>query len=261
MKIDYPDHTFVICAYKESNFLEDCIKSLTNQEKSSNVILYTSTPNDYIKKLCTKYNLLMYTKDGGGIGKDWNNSLSFVKTRYATIAHQDDYYEKDYLKRVMEQFEKNPEALIVYPDYSEWKDGTRIPANKNLKIKTFMLKTMSIFPKWKFWRNRIMAFGNPICCPAVSYNLERIKDFRFDESMRVSLDWLAWYNISQYQGSFRFIPEKLMYHRIHDESETSNTIADNTRTNEDILMFRKFWPSWIANFLIKFYIKSQETNN
>ena len=42
------DHTFVICAYKESAFLEECIESLEKQNKKSKILLATSTPNYYI---------------------------------------------------------------------------------------------------------------------------------------------------------------------------------------------------------------------
>ena len=35
-------HTFVICAYKESAYLEECVKSLKEQKKESN-IMYDGT--------------------------------------------------------------------------------------------------------------------------------------------------------------------------------------------------------------------------
>ena len=41
-------HTFVVLAYKESKYLENCIKSVLNQKYKSNVIISTSTPNKYI---------------------------------------------------------------------------------------------------------------------------------------------------------------------------------------------------------------------
>lgn len=44
-------HEFVICAYKESKYLEDCIISLKKQKKKSNIKLATSTPNNYIENL------------------------------------------------------------------------------------------------------------------------------------------------------------------------------------------------------------------
>ena len=44
-------HTFVILAYKESDDLEDCIKSVLKQSVKSNVVIATSTPNDFITDL------------------------------------------------------------------------------------------------------------------------------------------------------------------------------------------------------------------
>ncbi|KAF1304831.1 glycosyltransferase family 2 protein [Enterococcus sp. JM9B] len=257
--MDFENHTFVICAYKESKYLEECIKSLMDQTIKSNVILYSSTPNPYIKNLSRTYDIPFFTSDGGGIGKDWNNALSFVHTKFATIAHQDDFYYPEYLEDIKSVL--NEDTLIAFPDYDEWKNGGVIKENKNLKIKRLMLKAMNLFPKSKIWRNRILALGNPICCPAVTYNLKKIKDFKFSESMKVSLDWLAWYQIGKKNGAFNYIDKKLMYHRIHEESETTNTISDNTRTNEDMLMYKKFWPNIIASILMKFYVKSQNTNS
>ena len=52
-----------------------------------------------------------------------------------------------------------------------------------------------------------------------------------------------------------------MCHRIHEESETSNSIANNVRQTEDYEMFLKFWPKPIVNILMKYYVKSLKTNN
>ena len=171
------NHTWVICAYGESEFLEACILSLQAQTLPSKIICYSSTPLDSIKQLCQKYGIPFYTKEGGGIGKDWNNALSFVETSYATIAHQDDYYEPTYLEAVMQKIEQSKDILIAYTDYFEEKNGVKIPANTNLKIKTLMLKTLNLMPTSRFWRNRVLAFGNPISCPAVTYNLEALRIF------------------------------------------------------------------------------------
>ena len=50
-------HTFVICAYKESPYLEECVESLKNQEQQSNILMVTSTPNEYIEKISRKYGI------------------------------------------------------------------------------------------------------------------------------------------------------------------------------------------------------------
>lgn len=115
------DHTFVICAYGDSPYLEDCLKSLLSQTVKSNIILYTSTPSEFIESICQKYAIPVNTSVGGGIGEDWNNALSFVTTQYATIAHQDDYYEPTYLMEIQERIKKHKDAIILYSDYFEEK--------------------------------------------------------------------------------------------------------------------------------------------
>ena len=51
------NHTFAILAYKESQFLEECIKSVMKQRDNSEVVIMTQTPNDFISKLAKKYHL------------------------------------------------------------------------------------------------------------------------------------------------------------------------------------------------------------
>ncbi|MFA9413902.1 MULTISPECIES: glycosyltransferase family 2 protein [unclassified Streptococcus] len=252
------NHTYVICAYGDSPYLLDCIRSLKAQTLQSEIILYTSTPSDYIYRICETEAIPVFTRQGGGIGKDWNNALSFVKTRYATIAHQDDVYLPEYGQKVLSQARED--SLILYSDYAELKDSVEIPANTNLHIKRLMLRCLAMFPQVKWWRYRILAFGNPICCPAVTYDLKNVTDFQFDEQLKVSLDWYAWYQISQRQGLFEYISEPLMFHRIHEESETTNNIENNNRTAEDYFMYKLFWPKWFAKLLLRYYVKSQETN-
>lgn len=253
------NHTFVICAYGDSSYLKDCIESLKQQTVSSQLILYTSTPSAYIRDLCEQYQLPLFTAQGGGIGKDWNNALSFVETDYATIAHQDDVYLPDYGQRILSKM--TDDTLIAYSDYQEIKEGEIIPLTTNLKVKQLMLKVMAWFPSWIFWRIRVLAFGNPISCPAVTYNLKKLDSFQFHEEMKVSLDWYAWYVIAKKKGQFQFVDESLMYHRIHEESETTNSIENNLRTKEDFDMYRLFWPKFIATFLLRHYVKSQKTND
>ena len=90
-------HTFAICAYKESPYLEECIISLKKQTKKSKIIIATSTPNDFINDLAAKYDIKVYINEGeSGITQDWNFAYSKTDTEYVTIAHQDDKYSKHY---------------------------------------------------------------------------------------------------------------------------------------------------------------------
>ena len=107
------EHTFVICAYKESPYLENCIQSLKNQTVASDIIMATSTPNSYISDMADKYKIPVYVKEGApDIADDWNFGYSKVQTPYLTIAHQDDIYLPDYTKHVLEEFRCSLRPLI-----------------------------------------------------------------------------------------------------------------------------------------------------
>ena len=87
-------HNFVICAYQESPYLEECIRSLTKQTIQSPIRMVTSTPCEYIKTMAEKYKIPLYVNEGeGGIAQDWNFAMSQCNAKYVTIAHQDDIYE------------------------------------------------------------------------------------------------------------------------------------------------------------------------
>ena len=94
-------HTFAVCAYGESPYLEKSIRSVVQQSVKSRVIVCTSTPNEYIEKLAKKYQLPYYVRDGkSSLQDDWNYAYDLSETEYVTITHQDDIYHKDYLKYI-----------------------------------------------------------------------------------------------------------------------------------------------------------------
>ena len=57
-------HTFVICAYKESRYLEECIISLKKQTVKSEILMVTSTPNAFISGMAEKYNIPLIVNEG-----------------------------------------------------------------------------------------------------------------------------------------------------------------------------------------------------
>lgn len=255
-------HTFVICAYKESEYLEECILSLKNQTVESQIIMETSTPNNHISDLAEKYKIPLFLNPNGGITQDWNFGLAQVKTKYATVAHQDDVYEPTYAEKLLNQMERSKSPLIAFSHYAELRDGKKVYDIQMLKIKELMLLPLKVkaFWKYRFVRRRILSMGDPICCPAVTFNLDAVERPIFVDGFRSCEDWEAWEKISRLNGEFIYIPEPLMCHRIHEESATTAIIQDNARVEENYIMFCKFWPKPIARLINKFYTKSEDSN-
>lgn len=257
------DHTFVVCAYGESPFLEECVKSLVAQEGGPKILVATSTPNALIEAVSSQYDLPLLVRDGkSGIADDWNFAISCAKTDLVTVAHQDDVYECDYSRRLLAAYEDNPDLLIYFTNYGELRDNGAVDSNELLKIKRAMLLPLKDgrLMHSRLVRRRILSCGSAICCPSVSFNLKRLAQPIFETSMKCDLDWQAWEHISRLKGSFYYDSKILMYHRIHEQSETTHLIGDNTRSREDLQMLNKFWPSGIARLINRAYSKSQQSN-
>ena len=258
------NHTFVICAYKESEYLEECIRSVLAQKVLGQVIITTATLNSHIEGLAKKYRLPLHVNSQGGeIARDWNFAIEQAKTELVTLAHQDDIYEADFLKNVLDQVNRFEQTIIAFTDYGEIREGTKVDGNTLLKIKRIMLFPMrsSLGQKSRFVRRRVLSFGSAISCPSVTYVKENLQLPVFQSGFRSDLDWQAWEKLSRQKGAFAYCTDILMYHRIHEESATSEIIADNDRTKEDFQMFCQFWPKGIAKIISAFYQKSQKSNN
>ncbi len=257
------DHTFAVCAYKESPYLEDCIASLRDQDTASNIIVCTSTPNDYIRGICKKHSLELYVSDGpSGIAHDWNFAMSCAKTPLVTIAHQDDVYKAGYLTSALEHLNSAQKPLIYFCGYSELRDEGEVLDNTLLKVKRLMLKPLAAGRRAasKSTRRRILAFGDPVCCPSVTYVVGNLPMPLFEEGYHGSLDWQMLEKVSNLEGSFLYDAEPLMSHRIHEGSETSSLIQSNLRSQEDYDMFCKFWPKPVAAAISKLYSLGEKSN-
>ncbi|HHV10264.1 MAG TPA: glycosyltransferase family 2 protein [Clostridiales bacterium] len=264
MQYTSKDHTFVVCAYKESEFLEKCIISVLNQNVKSNVILSTSTPNEFIMKIANKYNLKVHINNGIGDQADnFNFAYSQVETELVTICHQDDYYSEFYLENAFRLINKARKPLIFFTNYIEDRGNEVVKSNTILKVKRFLLFPLRFWVLWGnvFIRTLILSLGDPICCPSVTFVKSNISAPIFNSIYKGTLDWRAWIKISKKQGQFIYSPKTLTVHRIHNESGTTEIIINNIRSKEELEIFKLFWPDWIAKKLSRIYASSQNSNN
>ena len=257
-------HTFVICAYKESAHLRDCIESIINQSVQSPIICATSTPNEYVSSICAEYDIpLIVNPVQAGTASDWTFAYDQADTPLVTLVHQDDIYEPDFLKLTLKYLNRAKKPLIAFTNYYEIRDGEKTLSNRLLRIKRVMCSPWLIRAFWasRFVGRRIFMFGNPIMCPTVTLSKENLKGTTvFDKEYKGSCDFIAWVVVRDLPGEFVYCPTLLLGHRIHIESESSNRIADNTRSREDLKILLMLSPKPIAKLIHSFYVKSQGSN-
>ncbi len=257
------DHTFAVCAYGESPYLEACIRSLKRQTIQTNILISTSTPNSLINRLAQKYDIPVFVNTGEhGITQDWNFAYKMADTRFVTIAHQDDLYDRKYVEEILRYAGQEKTPLILFTDYAEIRDNRIVTSNRLLRVKRLML--LPLIPQCarrsRFLRRRILSLGSPICCPSVTFVKDNLPEVIFQNHFKADEDWEAWERLSKIKGSFIFCNKILTMHRIHEDSETSKILEANERTKEDLYMFRKFWPDPIAGIICKLYRNSEKSN-
>lgn len=255
-------HVFVVPAYGRSPHLRDCLESLRGQTRPSPIVISTSTPYPELDRVAQEYGARLVTHSpNAGIGHDWNHALSQARADWATIAHQDDVYLPAFTEETLAVAARYPEARMVMTGYSELLDGRVRSSTPMLGIKRLLLELGFLGREQIVGRGakrRLLKFGCPIPCPAVSLRLaSAVPCFR--EDLKVNLDWEAWLRLADEDGGFAYVRRSLMLHRIHTGSETSDGIRMGVRGREDLMMFQALWPAPIARLLARAYATSYQT--
>lgn len=255
-------HTFAICAYKDSPYLEACIKSLKKQTVPSEIILCTSTPSPYIRGLADKYGIPVFERDGeSDIQADWNYAYEMADARLVTIAHQDDMYHKSYAGVVQKCWERYPDTSVMTTDAvivkhnklqkPDWVELVKMTLRLPLRIPA--LNHLSAVKK------NALRFGNPIMCPSCTYNKELLKVPLFQSDYKFALDWDTMAQLAKRPGRFICVEKPLLYYRIHEEATTKGCIRDHRREREETEMYRQFWPEWMVQLLMRGYRKAYDS--
>lgn len=259
------DHTFVVCAYKENPYLSETIQSLKEQTEAGRIILSTSTPSDYLRSVCSKFEIPMVVNPHPHLaGDDWNYAYDSAETSLVTLAHQDDYYAPTFLARVLEQLNQKGgrDALLSFTDYFEIREGKHVHTNSILRIKRVMNSPLRYAElNGRPWvKKRVLSLGDSICCPAVTLVKDNVGSSPFDTTYINSCDYKTWVDLARRPGSFVYIPECLMGHRIYPESATTKNLAGNIRRGEDLEILSSLWPSPVARIINRLYALSEGSN-
>lgn len=256
-------HAFVVPAFGQSPHLRDCLLSLAGQTVASTVVVASSTPSSWLQAQTEALGLRL-TVHGppAGIASDWNAALAGapVDADWVTIAHQDDLYDPEFTERTLQLLSTVPDALMAFTDYRELTELGPRGTTPLMLVKRALLE-LGFLGRQHIRgsaRRRCLWFGTPIPCPAVTLrrNLGRI----FDPNYGVSLDWAAWLDLCDREGSFVWVRAPLMRHRIHAGSETTQAIAGGKRMQEDARLLHRLWPAWIARMIVRTYAFAYASN-
>ena len=255
------DLTVVICAYKVCDDLENTIESIIRQTKLPNILISTSTPNEYILKLADKYNIEVRVNPNGGQINDYNFALAQVDTKLGMIAHQDDPLKDTFVEENIKYLNCSKDPIIAFSDYLEMHneivDKKPSPIIRVKHILVWPLKT-NLAKKGGFKRF-CQLLGNPITHPTVVCVMDKMPKEIFRQQYKASMDWDLWERLSRLKGSFVYVPSVQLYHRMAEENQTVQLYksGENYRYNEELEIFSRFWPKWIAKIIMMFYKRAE----
>lgn len=254
------DLTFVICTYKECAYLEEAICSLMNQTVKANVIISTSTPNDYVQGLADKYDIEVKINPDGGQIKDYNFAMGLPDTELIMLMHQDEILVDTFVEKVLFELNHVRRPIIAFTNYIEMHNDI-VDKRPSLMVR---IKRMMLFPLYirafsETWLGKrgIQLLGDPITHPTVVCVKKEMPKEIFRENYKASMDWDLWERLSKQKGSFAYVKDVLLYHRMNDENQTVNLLhTTNARYEEEYEIFCRFWPMPIAKLIMKFYSKA-----
>lgn len=256
-KTENMKHTFAICAYGDSPYLEDCIRSVTEQ---SEVIMCTSTPSEYISDLAEKYSIPLFVREGAkGIAYDWNFAYKKAESRLVTIAHQDDVYSKNYVDELMAAKGKYPDMSVFMTSSVTSKNGKHVFGSVEMVKKLLRLPlSATAFADRRIIKKAALRFGNPVICPSCTYDKLLCGEDIFDPKYHFVTDWDALLRLADKKGRFVCCEKPLIMYRVHGDSETARSIVSHLREKEEAEMFARVLPKGIAAAIGNLYRKSYD---
>ena len=241
-------HTFVILAYNESDDLEECIKSVINQSVKSNVLIATSTPNDYIIDLASNYSLgIMVNKEKSNKGCDYNFAINSFDSKLVTIAHQDDLYDRNYAKEIIACYKNKKDATIIFTDNYEIENENKIKKSKKLFWKRYFLFPLrfSFFQDKKFFKLRCLRREKYICTSSITFVKDNIHNDIFPTNFKYDNDWQGLIDLAKQKTRFVYLKKDLVGYRI-DYNKTNKK-----KYQEDKRILKSLYPKWYYEKIVE----------
>ena len=232
-------HTFAICAYKDSPYLDACIHSLKRQSVKSKIILCTSTPSPFLEAMAKIHDIPLYVRNG----------KSDI---------QDDCYHRDYAAWVQRCWERYPDTTVFTTDCAILK-GEELQRPGMIQFIKMLLRLplrLHGLADRTFVKKAALVFGNPIICPSCTYDKEALGTPLFDSPYKFALDWDTMWKLAARPGRFICVERPLIRYRIHDGATTKACIQDHRRGADETAMYEKIWPKPVVKVLMHFYRKA-----
>ena len=160
--------SIIVTVYNAENTLIRCLNSIIYQTyRNLEIIVVDDGSTDESSKICDQYKnndqrITVIHKKNGGVSAARNSGLEMVKGNLLTFCDSDDWYELDWIEKLVEKYEQT-DADRVSGNYkwtsgkefkyvTRFKNNSDILLNKNTDVFNYICKTVfsnqDIFAVW-----------------------------------------------------------------------------------------------------------------
>lgn len=217
----------IITCHNYGSFLEESIVSVLQQTLlAKEVVVINDASSDNSENIALNFGnkIKYFFVDFKNAQKARNFGLAKSTGEYVVFLDADDYFHDDFLEKMQQKMETNPDLAMVYCDRENIGDPN-------------ILKELGLNTSWEAcdFDYNLLTRGNYISLPSL---IRRDKFNGFDEDINRFQDWEAWLTLLKNSRAER-IPEKLFSVRFHSSNKTLKVDGDIERIK--ILAKHKFF--------------------
>ena len=219
-----------IPTYNKSNYLKEAIQSVLNQTyQNYEIVIVDDCSTDNTKEIVESFKdkRIQYYKLENNLRppRSWNECVKFSKGKFFAILPHDDFYEPDFIKKTIQEFEENGEVGFVQCAYTAV-DSERsfLEHRKLIDKKKYMIGEDAIF----------IQIDKLYCNPAsIMFRKKTIIEKGY---WKINFwdDWALILSIAYTYGCI-YLPENLSNVRDHEENLSKKLTREGRNGVFDIL--------------------------
>ena len=227
----------VITTYNRQAYLKEAISSVVGQTyKNIEVIISdncsTESPKELVDAFQDSRLHLRINEKNIGIGANFTSAFKLAKGKYVASINDDDVWQKDFLEKLVPLLENNPEVVVAFCDYhitnSDSTINEKLTEEQTKRETRAELKAGIYQPYYKLAlvdKAIFSALANVIRKDAVDW--DKLASDGADAS--VYCDLYMTYLACRSGKAAYYCPEKLAFHRVHEQAETMISGSKNAQ--------------------------------
>jgi glycosyltransferase involved in cell wall biosynthesis len=244
--------TIIITVFKRVEFLQEALESALGQTFESYEIIVTDDADSELSKtICASVNRpdrIRYrsNKNRMGVALNLRTAILEAKGKYIAVLNDDDYWEPNFLSRLVLPLESNPECVLAFSDH--WVmlgDGEIDIEQTNINTKIFKRDQLA---EGELKNTSEIALNKTV--PLVQASVFRKSALNTDllvENVAGAYDFWITCLLSAGGKPFYYVNERLTRYRIHQQMETFRSSANKFEPEVFIyhsLLKANYFPEW-----------------